>query len=531
MEKHPLHIKHPELQTSADVQKAVKRQERLTGKRVPNEPGEAHRGVHEPPRERLLHPDTAKRERNIDMLRPRIYDALLIKRENFPESYFELQKRVARERGQAVEEIPEAVREQMMDVAIQDQRASLDAWIDYLSSNDAVYPPWFKYYAFTQITKLSQFDKERGEFKKRTDTTVAPFPDIYREPLAQIADIYEKVKADNKNLKEPEIREALSKKFPALYAELISKSLAATAERSEQIKGSWVKYQKGKPGEAEKLFRSLDGKGTGWCTAGQSTSVAQIQSGDFHVYYTNDLNGDPTQPRLAIRMEGHDRIGEVRGVLPHQGVEPILQETFDEKLKTFGKEADAYRKKSSDMKRLTAIDAKVQESKPSPRTTSTSSTSSIQRSKGSGMREIPASKSFDQHGIQKRTCSRSSSARKTRSPMFQVRSRKNTKAYVGQLEPGIFKKITKFNVEHVYTSFPRRSDQTRDHPDRGKTAKQLEEGIADAGMNLSDYAKEHDGEQGFFNQQSQEDIDLVRLSVKDLGFTRSATTDQLYKRP
>lgn len=104
----------------------------------------------------------------------------------------------------------------MMDTAIEDQRASLDAWVDYLASNDAVYPAWFKYFVWRNITKLSQFDKERGEFKKRTDSTVAPFPDIYREPLAQIADIYEKVKADNKQLKEPEIREAFSKKFPAL---------------------------------------------------------------------------------------------------------------------------------------------------------------------------------------------------------------------------------------------------------------------------------------------------------------------------
>ena len=130
------------------------------------------------------------------MFRDKIYDALIIKKENFPESYFELQQRIARERGQAVEEIPENVREQMMDVAIEDQKRSLDEWIDYLTSNDAVYPAWFKYYAWNQITKLSQFDKERGEFKKRTSTTVAPYPDIYREPLAQIADIYLKVKED-----------------------------------------------------------------------------------------------------------------------------------------------------------------------------------------------------------------------------------------------------------------------------------------------------------------------------------------------
>ena len=117
-----------------------------------------------------------------------------------------------------------------MDVAIEDQRASLNAWMEYLTSDDAMYPAWFKYFVWKNITKLSQFDKERGEFKKRTDSTVAPYPDIYREPLAQIADIYFKVKEDNKNLKEPEVREAFSQKFPSLYAELISKSLAASGK-------------------------------------------------------------------------------------------------------------------------------------------------------------------------------------------------------------------------------------------------------------------------------------------------------------
>ena len=67
-------------------------------------------------------------ERNLDMFRDKIYDALIIKRENFPESYFELQKRIARERGQAVEEIPEDVRDQMMSVAIEDQKTSLNAF-------------------------------------------------------------------------------------------------------------------------------------------------------------------------------------------------------------------------------------------------------------------------------------------------------------------------------------------------------------------------------------------------------------------
>ena len=37
-----------------------------------------------------------------------------------------------------------------------------------------------------------------------------------------------------------------------------------------------------------KLVKSLEGKGTGWCTAGIETARWQLQGGDFHVYYTKD---------------------------------------------------------------------------------------------------------------------------------------------------------------------------------------------------------------------------------------------------
>lgn len=211
MEKFPLHMKNPDLQKSEEVEKAVEKKERTTGERVPNNPTARIESYVDRLENVFLNPDEDKRKRNIEMLRDKIYDRLIIKKENFPESYFELQQRVARERGQPVEEIPENVREQMMDTAIEDQKHSLDAWMDYLTSEDAMYPPWFKYFVWQNITKLSQFDKERGEFKRRTKTTVAPYPDIYREPLAKIADIYEKVRQDNKNLKDPEIQEAFSK--------------------------------------------------------------------------------------------------------------------------------------------------------------------------------------------------------------------------------------------------------------------------------------------------------------------------------
>jgi len=529
MEKHPLHMKSPELQTFPEVNQAVVREERHTGEKMPNDPSERIEAYMDRLENVFLNPDEKKRERNLDMFRDKIYDALIIKKENFPESYFELQKRIARERGQAVEEIPENVREQMMDVAIEDQRASLDAWMEYLTSSDAVYPAWFKYFVWKNITKLSQFDKERGEFKKRTDSTVAPYPDIYREPLAQIADIYLKVKEDNKNLKEPEIREAFSKKFPALYAELISKSLAASMENREEVKGEWKKYQQGQSGDAEQLFESLEGKGTGWCTAGKSTAETQIENGDFYVYYTNDSNGEPTQPRLAIRMEGDNRIGEVRGILPHQGVEPIMQEVLDTKLQDFGGEADAYRKKSNDMKVLTALDQKHEQGEPFTKDDLVflyeinSSIEGFGYQRDPRIAELRRGRNTEEDILVIFAC--------TKEEIAHVPSQitKDTKAYVGQLEPGIFQKLPE-GLEHVYTSFPEKKIRRENIEIGGKTKEQLIAEMEAAHINISDYAKSMMENPDFVPGKTREDATLIRLTVADLGFKTSVTIDQLYER-
>lgn len=546
MEKHPLHMKAPELQTSPEVNQAVKRQEeraiahnknvRESGQdspflpeKVPNDPSARIEAYADRLENIFLNPDVKVRERNLDMFRDKIYDTLIIKPEDFPESYFDLQKRIARERGQHVEEIPENVRDQMKEVAIKDQKASLDAWLEYLTSNDATYPAWFKYYAWKNITKLSQFDKERGEFKKRTDTTVAPFPDIYREPLAQIADIYEKVKADNKNLKEPEIREAFSKKFPALYAELIQKSLAASMENREEIRGEWKKYQQGHDGDAEKLFKSLEGKGTGWCTAGLSTAETQIENGDFYVYYTNDSNGEPVQPRLAIRMEGTNKIGEVRGILPQQGVEPIFQDVLDAKLSEFGTEADAYRKKSNDMRILTALEAKREKEEPFTKDDLVVLYEINSQIEGFGYQrdpriaELRAGRNAEEDMLVIFEC--------TKEEIAHVPSQitTNTKAYVGQLEPGIFQKLPE-NLEHVYTSFPDKKIRRENLEIGGKTAEQLITELQGANINISDTAKFMLNSKEFVPTKNPEAATLICLTVADLGFKSDATTDQIYAR-
>lgn len=526
MEKNPLHMKIPDLQTSEEVDKAVEKQERLTDERVPNNPNERIEAYMDRLENIFLNENKNVRERNIELLRDKIYDAFIIKPENVPESYFELQKRVAAERGQRIEEIPEETRQQMIDVIISDQKASLDSWIDYLTSDDAVYPTWFKYFVFRNIVKLSQFDKELGKFKERTDSTTAPFPDIYSEPLAKVCDAYEKVATDNKALKEPEVRELFSKKFPTVYAELIQETLSASVENREGVAGEWVKYEQGNSEDAETLYKSLDGKGTGWCTAGKSTAEMQIESGDFYVYYTYDKSGAPTNPRIAIRMNGSNQIGEVRGILPHQALEPQMSEVLDKKLAEFGPEADTFKKKSHDMKLMTALVAKQDKDEELSRDELVFLYEIDSKIEGFGYEEDPRikevrSKRDTMHDAPVIFgCALKEIAQKPEEVD------ENTKAYIGPLFPGIFK----MNLEHVYTAFPEGKIQRYETTIGGKTKDELVEELKEKDIYISSYAKDLLDSPDFKTSKSTEELELVRLTVADLGFRNGATTDEIYAR-
>lgn len=372
IESGPLPKKLPELHKEPEIVKAVNKHKRVSDERVSNTP-EAKIAVYLNRLSNVFeNPNEKQRERNVALIKPQLHEALVIKTSDVPESYFELQKRVARERGQELPEITPEMREEMIEVIQNDQKKSLDSWVDYLTSDDAVYPTWFKYFALRSITKLSQFDKERGAFKKRSKDTTATFPDIYREPLAKVADNLNAIASgdtskfmvmdgEEEKIDTDSFKAYAEGRFADLYAREIQQTLLRKFESRETTEGSWVTYKQGDMSQAQKLYKSLEDKGTGWCTAGETTAQKQIEGGDFHVYYTfaDDNAAAPTEPRLAVRMEGED-IGEVRGVLPDQEVEPILSQVLEAKLAEFGSRADEYKKKTEDMKRVTVLEKKIQ---------------------------------------------------------------------------------------------------------------------------------------------------------------------------
>ena len=106
---------------------------------------------------------------------------------------------------------------------------------------------------------------------------------------------------------------------------------------------------------------------------------------------------------------------------------------------------------------------------------------------------------------------------------------KNTKAYIGPLFPGIFKKLS--HLEHIYTSFPEGKIRRANVEIGGKDAKQLEEELVKAGYRISDYAKHMLNSKDFTTSKKPEQIKTVRLKVRDLFSDNFLhTTDDIYKK-
>ena len=76
--------------------------------------------------------DEKKLERREDIVKNWLYNKYVIKEDNIPESYFNLQKKLIRERGYGDVEIDDNTKNELSQVLIQDQKDSLDEWFEYI---------------------------------------------------------------------------------------------------------------------------------------------------------------------------------------------------------------------------------------------------------------------------------------------------------------------------------------------------------------------------------------------------------------
>ena len=318
----------------------------------------------------------------MDRIRGYYHDKYVIKEENIPQSYWNSLANFAIKEGRGRDleisgvrkeivkdnngkEItnylfPEDLKKEHSESLIDDQKTTLNNWINYLTSADSdIYPTWAKYWAFNGMVKLSQYDKEKKVFGKRDKNTVAPFADLNREALAYVVDAVVKV-ARKENIPDqennPEFKELLQgTNFGKLYSYAIEKVTPTEQNKLKETRGEWIKYKRGS--DHMSLVNSIQGYGTGWCTAGESVAQKQLSGGDFYVYYSLDDTGKPTIPRVAIRMTDN-KIAEVRGIAQSQNLDPYINEIVDKKLEEFP-DGQNYKKRLEDMKLLTLINEKV----------------------------------------------------------------------------------------------------------------------------------------------------------------------------
>jgi hypothetical protein len=216
-------------------------------------------------------------------------------------------------------------------------------------------------------------------------------------------------------------------------------------------------------------------------------------------------------------MNGQDKIGEVRGVLQHQALEPQFNDILEDKLSEFGQEADKYKKKSEDMKHMTLIEHKTNNNEPLSKSELeflyeiNSTIEGFGYQKDPRIGEIREKRNKTEDALVIFECTQDQLA------TSKEQVNENTKAYIGEWNPSIYQTIKNYpNITHLYESFPDKKIFTFELKTDStiQTPEQAEEKIKEKGMFLDSYAE----------------YNLVSFSVEQLGFTNGAKLKEIYSK-
>jgi hypothetical protein len=338
-----LHERNSTLHTSKAVEKAVKKHKASTNKTVTKPADKIELWLASLTK---IAEKADSSSRTLEQIKTLINEKYLIKLEDTPQNYFDLQVRLVRERGYGEITLSDKLKKELTEYVINDQKDSLNVWTEYLASKDtSMYPMWLKFWIFTGMTKLGKYDPQTGKFGNRSKTTMAPFAELNREALGLLTDsiLTYLNKKSLDEIRDPELAKLIPQfQFGKLYGQILKKLNVGKDGSFITNEGKWIIYKQGS--DHLPLVRSLEGHNTGWCVAGKAIAELQLKIGDFHVYYSLDQNGQPTIPRVAIRMEFNE-IGEIRGVAQEQNLDPQISQStvVSLKMKELGSKADDFK--------------------------------------------------------------------------------------------------------------------------------------------------------------------------------------------
>ena len=560
------------LHKSPEVENAAKRAQLRTGEKVPQDSLVRIQNYLNRFHEIIDQDDPDRKEHTLDLLKGQFHRKYIIKPENIPQLYWNLQGDIAVDEGRKQDLIndgvsiqeswqedkngnkvmqrqytfPEDMKQEAVRNVLLNQQQSLDRWIDYLTSNDAPYPSWAKYWTVRSVLamgKLEKTEEGKARFAKREKNTVASFPVLNQRALANtIGAMSARLETKGKP-KEEQMTENLSatladeeyqkllstEDFSKIYAQFLSEIPEYSERGLEETRGKWIKYVQGS--DPIPLVKSLEGHPLEWCTADLEIARTQLRGGDFYVYYSFDSEGKSTIPRLAIRMEGARIAEPPRGIAHNQHLDPFINDVLEKKLGEFGNEGNAFKKRMSDMQMLTEIYKKSQTAKPftSNELVFLYEIDSVidgfgynNQGKDPRIAELRSTRIPEEDMPIVFNCDKSQIARS----IGEIN--KDTKAYVGTLVPGVFDAIVKYDIEKVYTSFPEGRIRIESLVIGGRSKEQLLEDLRQAHIKVSPYAEDMIKSKDFTTLKNQQIIKIVRLKVRDLGLKDGGTTNQVF---
>ena len=193
--------------------------------------------------------DNEKQE-GIKKFKQNTFEKFFIKKENISERYWNLQEQILENDWYWNIEIDEQTKQSEYEKIKSEQKGSLEYWINYLSSSNADYPVWLKYWAFKSILKLQSFDKQKATFRKRNKSTIANFPELNQEALVYSFDFIlqkikkEEIKKPNENIDDEIFKKIINKSnFWDIYWFALKNINKTSDYILKNISWGWIKYE------------------------------------------------------------------------------------------------------------------------------------------------------------------------------------------------------------------------------------------------------------------------------------------------
>ena len=540
MEKH--FLENYKVHDKPEAKKAAEKKEQRTGEKIFSDRSERIVAYIERLENVFLNPSKKVRERNIEILKPAIYNNTIIKDENFPESFFEYKKQEMKRHGLGEVEFSDEEKQKEIANVQEAQRKSLDAWIDHLLSEESHYPADIKYFAMQGILRTGSFDESTYQFGKRNEFTTASFRQIDHEALSMVMGALDAVQHHGDvSFYHPKLLECINrnKDFGSMYAEAM-RYLDKEAGKDKALEitdGEWRVFKKGS--DPQELVMAFAGKRAFQCLGNIGDASGCLKRGDIQVYFSNNRAGKPVWPRVAVAINPDGGAYEMRGTFnSNEDIDPEIAKTdiIRERLASIPN-GKLFIKKDSDMRQLTRVyqacfrvDKKTGE-KVYLKTELTKDDLIFlyeidSKIKGFGYEKDPRVAELRKQRKPKEDALIVFDCTPDQIATTQNKITENTKAYIGPLFPGIFKK----SIKHLYTSFPEGKIKRLETKIGGKTREEYKTELNNQKKQIGEYANQFLESKNFTISKNREDIDLVRITVLGLGFKNGATADEIYKR-